>query len=66
MAKSKRGKISGRWSEKEVKLLKKIFRNSSTKEAAAQLNRSEGSVSSKAFALGLHKTKKYLKSRGKK
>lgn len=56
---------SDRWSKDEVKLLKKIFRNRSNREVAEQLGRSIPSVSAKASALGLRKTKKYLKSIGR-
>jgi len=66
MAKRKRTQVKGRWSADEVRLLKKTYRNRSTKEVAAELNRSARSVSAKAFALSLRKTKKYLKSMGKK
>lgn len=64
-AKRKRKLVSGPWSAEEVKLLKRIFRNTSTAEVAAQLNRSVGSVQGKARTLGLTKTKKYLKSLGR-
>ena len=56
---------SDRWSKDEVKLLKKIFRDTSNREVAEQLGRSISSVSAKASALGLRKTKKYLKSIGR-
>ncbi len=56
---------SDRWSKDEVKLLKKIFRNRSNREVAEQLGRSISSVRAKASALGLRKTKKYLKSIGR-
>lgn len=56
---------TGEWSKDEVKLLKKMFRNTSTKEVAQELCRSASSVQSKATALGLKKTKKYLKSIGR-
>jgi len=60
-----RRESSGDWSRDEVKLLKKIFRNRSTREVAEQLGRSIPSVGAKASALGLRKTKKYLKSIGR-
>ena len=63
VAKKKLG--AGEWSKDEVKLLKKMFRNTSTKEVAQELGRSAASVQSKATALGLKKTKKYLKSIGR-
>ena len=60
-----RRKRSGRWSGGEVKLLKRIYRNMSNRKVAAQLGRSISSVGAKASALGLRKTKKYLKSIGR-
>ena len=66
MARKKRqGKASGPWSKDEVKLLKKIFRNMSTADVAKELGRTIGGVQAKASALGLRKTKKYLKSIGR-
>lgn len=56
---------SGQWSKDEVKKLKATFRRMSTAEAAEEFGRSVGSVSAKAYSLGLRKTKKYLKSIGK-
>ena len=53
------------WSKEEVKELKKIYKNRSTKEAAKQLGRKETSVQAKASALGLKKNKTYLKSIGR-
>ena len=63
--KKRRRKVRNAWSKDEVRLLKKIFRNMSTAEAAEELGRSVGSVHGKASALGLRKTKKYLKSIGR-
>jgi len=62
---AKRKQKAGVWSKDEVKLLKKVFRNMSTKEVAEALGRSATSVQTKASALGLKKTKTYLKSIGK-
>jgi len=50
------------WSNDEVKKLKKIFRNQSTKQVAAELGRPWTAVQAKASTLGLTKTKNYLKS----
>ncbi len=55
----------GRWSEQEIKRLKRIFRNMSNADVARELKRSIGSVTAKAYSLGLRKTKKYLKSIGR-
>ena len=61
MAKRNKGKGGQAWSKDEVKLLKKLFRNTATREVAEQLRRSVPSVQAKASALGLQKTKKHLK-----
>ena len=63
MAKKKK-LVTGEWSKNEVKILKKIFGNTSTKKVAAKLYRKPKSVTAKASNLGLKKTKKYLKSIG--
>ncbi len=63
MAKRKK-LVTGVFSKNEVKILKKMFRSTSTKEVAAELNRKTKSVANKATQLGLKKTKKYLKSVG--
>jgi hypothetical protein len=63
MAKRKK-LVTGEFSKNEVKILKKIFRSTSTKEVAAKLGRKVKSVQAKASQLGLKKTKKYLKSMG--
>ena len=61
MAKRKK-LVTGVFSKNEVKILKKMFRSTSTKKVAAKLNRKMKSVEAKASQLGLKKTKKYLKS----
>ena len=62
---AKRKLRSGAWSKDEAKLLKQMFRSTSTKQVAEKLGRAERSVQAKASKLGLKKTKKYLKSIGK-
>ena len=62
---AKRKLNSGEWSKDELKALKQIFRNMSTADVAKKLNRNVASVQSKATALGLKKTSKYLKSIGR-
>ena len=64
MAKKKLSK--GSWSKDEVKKLKKIFRNSPTKDVAKELGRPLDAVKKKASRMGLTKTKKYLRSIGRK
>ena len=61
MAKRKK-LVTGEWSKNEVKILKKMYRTTSTKQVAAKLGRKIKSVEAKASQLGLKKTKKYLKS----
>ena len=63
MAKRKK-LVTGVFSKDELKVLKKLYSNTSTKEVAAKLNRKTKSVGNKATQLGLKKTKKYLKSVG--
>ncbi len=59
---AKRKLVRGRWSSDEIKLLKKLFPNASTREVAGQLGRSAKSVEQKASKIGLKKSKKHLKS----
>ncbi|HUU68750.1 MAG TPA: hypothetical protein VM186_04460 [Planctomycetota bacterium] len=65
MAKGKSTAKAASWSKEEIRELKKIYRNCSNANVAKELGRSEGSVSAKARALGLTKSKKYLKSIGR-
>lgn len=58
--------IKGTWLKHEVKQLKKVFPHISTKEVAEKLSRAVKSVQAKASKLSLKKTKKYLKSLGRK
>jgi hypothetical protein len=65
MAKRKK-LVKGTWLKHEVALLKKVFPHISTKEVADKLGRALKSVQAKASKLNLKKTKKYLKSLGRK
>jgi len=65
MAKAKSRTSSGAWSTDDVRQLKKLFPRFSNAEVAEELGRTVGSVTAKASALGLTKTKKYLKSIGR-
>jgi hypothetical protein len=56
----------GRWTKDDVKDLKKLFPNRPTAEVAAELGRSLEAVKKHASRLGLTKTKKYLRSIGRK
>ncbi len=64
MAKKKK-LVTALWSKDEVKLLKKLFPNRRTQEVADQLGRSLRSVKGKSQAMGLKKSKKYLKTLGR-
>ena len=64
MAKSKKKVKVGLWSDSEIKLLKKLYRNTSNRDIARQLKRGVEAVRIKGGRLGLCKTKKYLKSMG--
>jgi len=56
--------VTGVFSKDEIKVLKKMFPNTSTKELAKKLNRKQKSVQARASKLGLKKTTKYLKKMG--
>ena len=58
-------KKRGLWSKDDVKLLRKIFRNTSTADVAKQLGRPLDAVKKKASRMGLTKSKKYMKSLGR-
>jgi len=65
MAKNKKI-VTGRWSKDEVRTLKKMFRDTTNKDIAEQLNRDVSSVQFKASQLGLKKSAKHLKKMGLK
>ncbi len=70
MAKKKKAarktrKKRGLWSKDDVKLLKKIFRNSSTAAVAKELGRPLDAVKKKASRIGLTKSRQYMKSIGR-
>ena len=64
MAKKKIVKVL--WSKSEVALLRKLFPSNPTAKVAARLGRSLDTVKKKASRMGLKKSKKYLKSLGRK
>ena len=49
------------WTPNEIKTLRKIYRDTPTKDVARKLGRSLSSVQGKAGNLGLHKTAAYMK-----
>jgi hypothetical protein len=63
MAKKKR--VKGKWSNDELKLIRKVFPTASTRQVAEKLGRTVKSVEIKASKMGLKKSKKYLKTIGK-
>lgn len=66
MAKKQKTRQGEGWTREEVKTLKKIFRNQSNAEVATVLKRTSKAIARKAAKLGLTKTKKYLKTLGRK
>ena len=65
MAERKSTAARGAWTKDDVKLLRKLYRSTSTAEVAKELGRSQASVQTKASSLGLKKSKKYLKAIGR-
>ncbi len=62
----RRKKVKGPWSADETGLLKRLFPNNRTAELAAQLGRPTDAVKKKAARMGLRKSKKHMKSLGRK
>ena len=58
--------ITGPWSKTDIKYLKKFFGNAPTRELAAELDRPYTATRKKAGRLGLHKTKRHMRTLGKK
>jgi len=54
------------WTKEEVRTLKNLFRNNSNEAVAAVLERTPKSIERKAAKLNLTKTKKYLRTLGRK
>ena len=63
---AKKKVVKGLWSKSEVALLRKLFLSNPTAKVAAKLGRSLDTVKKKASRIGLKKSKKYLKSLGRK
>lgn len=63
---AKKKVVKGLWSKSEVALLRKLFPSNPTTKVAAKLGRSLDTVKKKASRIGLKKSKKYLKSLGRK
>ena len=58
-------KLAKKWSNDDLKSLRRIYPNTPTADVCKQLGRSIWSVKCKASSLDLTKTKKYLKSIGR-
>ena len=56
----------GLWTKADVSLLKKLFPTNPTSKIAAKLGRKTDAVKKKASRMGLSKSKKYLRSLGRK
>ena len=54
------------WSKSEVALLRRLFPNNPTAKVAERLGRSVDTVKKKASRMRLKKSKKYMKSLGRK
>jgi DNA-directed RNA polymerase specialized sigma24 family protein len=63
---AKKKLVKGLWSKGEITLLKKQFPNNPTAKIAEKLGRSLDTVKKKASRMGLKKSKKYLKTLGRK
>jgi len=63
---SKRRRAPKSWTKAEVNLLRKLFPTNPTSKIAAKLRRKTDAVKKKASRMGLRKSKKYLKSIGRK
>ena len=68
MAKKKKRKklTKGTWTKSDLSLLKKLFANNPTAKIAAKLGRPLDAVKKKASRMKLRKSKKYLKTLGRK
>jgi hypothetical protein len=65
-AKGKKKVKKGLWTKGEVSLLRKLFPSNPTAKIAARLGRPTDAVKKKASRMGLRKSKKYMKSLGRK
>ena len=63
---TKKKVAKGLWPKSEVALLRRLFPNNPTAKVTARLGRSLDTVKKKASRMGLKKSKKYLKSLGRK
>jgi hypothetical protein len=63
---AKRKKAPKPWTKAEVNLLRKLFPANPTSKIAKQLRRKTDAVKKKASRMGLRKSKRYLRSLGRK
>lgn len=54
------------WTRRETNLLQKLFGDTPTAKIAAKVGRNTDAVKKKAARMGLRKSRKYLKSLGRK
>jgi len=65
VGKMARGIKKGTWTQDDLKVLKKDFRNSLTTEVAKELGRPVDAVKKKASRMGLRKSKRHMKTLGR-
>jgi len=65
MAKKKKA-VKKLWARSDIKLLKKLFSNTPTAQIAAKLGRATDAVKKKASRMKLRKSRRYLRSLGRK
>jgi len=63
---AKRKRAPKLWTKADVSLLKKLFPTNPTSKIAKQLRRKTDAVKKKASRMGLSKSKRYLRSLGRK
>jgi len=63
---AKRKRAPKLWTKAEVNLLRKLFPTNPTSKIAAKLRRKTDAVKKKASRMGLRKSKKYMRSIGRK
>ena len=64
--KAKKKLHKGPWTKKDINLLVKLFPNTPTAKIAAKLGRPTDAVKKKASRMRLRKSRKYLKTLGRK
>jgi hypothetical protein len=62
---AKKRKAKGRWSRRDINLLKRLFPATATSKIAKKLHRKTDAVKKKASRMGLKKSKVYLRRIGR-